>query len=221
MSKPSASELLLADQAYLAFKSLLSGGLIRAGQLISMSELMAQISYPMAPVREAVKKAEAIGLVQILPKRGVLVIEARPEIVRECFNLRCIFDQEGARLLASRAPDQTLRALRKIHDEVRAEALVGIITPELQRKAMDVDWSMHQALAGALDNPMAQHTYANNCDRIAVMQHSRRLLPERIIPAMEEHLLIIDAILDGSGEDAMRAVRHHFARTLHWWGIVA
>lgn len=220
MTKPSASDLLLADQAYQAFKDLLLDGQIRAGQLISMPELMAQTHFPMAPVREAVKKAEATGLVRILPKRGVLIIEATPEAVRESFNLRCIFDQEGARILATRPASEMLRSLRRIHGEVRDEAVAGIITPQLQRKAMDVDWSMHLALAGALDNSMAQRTYANNCDRITVMQHSRRLLPERIIPAMEEHLLIIDAILGGAEEDAIRAVRHHFARTLHWWGIV-
>lgn len=220
MTKPSASDLLLADQAYRAFKDLLLDGRIRAGQLISMPELMAQTHFPMAPVREAVKKAEATGLVQILPKRGVLIIEATPEAVRESFNLRCIFDQEGARILAAQPASEALRSLRRIHNEVRDEAAAGVITPQLQRKAMDVDWTMHLALAGALDNTMAQRTYANNCDRITVMQHSRRLLPERIVPAMEEHLVIIDAILNGAQEDAIRAVRHHFARTLHWWGIV-
>ncbi|TEA80051.1 GntR family transcriptional regulator [Allopusillimonas ginsengisoli] len=211
--------LSLADQAFQAFRTLLSQGHIRAGQLISMPELIAQTQLPMAPVREAVKKAEAIGLVEILPKRGVLVLEATSDAVESCFHLRYLFDQEGARILASRSPTSSLHALRDVHEEVRQAALVGI-TPALQRKAMDVDWQLHKTLANALGNPLAKRSYDDNVDRISIMQQSRPLLPDRIVPAMHEHLLIIDAILEGTANEAMLAVRRHFRQTLGWWGIV-
>ena len=81
------------------------------------------------------------------------------------------------------------------------------------------DWKLRLALSSALANPLAARVYASNYDRITVLQQSRRLLPERIIPAMDEHLRIIDAVLAGHEEDAMRAVRAHLAGTLRWWGI--
>ncbi len=211
--------LSLTDQAFQAFRSLLSQGHVRAGQLVSMPELVAQTHLPMAPVREAVKRAEAIGLVEILPKRGVLVLEATSDIVQSCFHLRYLFDQEGARILASRPPTASLRELRAVHEDVRQAALAGI-TPALQRRAMDVDWQLHMALANALSNPRARRSYDENIDRISIMQHSRPLLPDRIVPAMQEHLQIIDAILEGSANDAMLAVRKHLRQTLGWWGIV-
>lgn len=111
-----------------------------------------------------------------------------------------------------------MQALREEHAAVRDQALEGI-TSELQQWAMAVDWKLHRALAGSLDNPLAAQVYASNHDRITVLQQSRRLLPERIIPAMDEHLRIIDAVLAGREEDAMRAVRAHLAGTLRWWGI--
>ncbi len=210
--------MLLADQAFLAFRDLLFRGQVRAGQLVSISELVEKTGFPLAPVREAVKHAESTGLVRVLPKRGVLVIEPTPDTIRSCFHLRCMLDQEGARTLAAQLAEVPMRALHEEHAAVRDQALEGI-TPELQQWAMAVDWKLHLALAEALGNPLAARVYASNYDRITVLQQSRRLLPERIIPAMEEHLRIIDAVLAGHEEDAMRAVRAHLSGTLRWWGI--
>ncbi|WP_323029087.1 GntR family transcriptional regulator [Castellaniella defragrans] len=212
--------MLLADQAFHAIKKLLLTGAVRAGQMVSISELVERSGYPLAPVREAVKHAEALGLVRILPKRGVLVIEPLPTIVEECFHLRYLMDQEGARILANRADRSDLRALRQAHAEVRDEAGVDV-TPELQRRARDVDRELHRVLANALNNALAERIYDSNHDRITVLQLSRRFLPERIISAMDEHLDILDSILAGDEGNAMKAVRSHFVCTLRWWGVNA
>jgi len=218
MSKKHPGEMLLADQAFMALRDLLLRGEVRAGQLVSIAELVEKTGLPLAPVREAVKHAESTGLVRILPKRGVLVIEPTPDTIQSCFHLRCMLDQEGARILAARLGEAPMQALREEHAAVRDQASEGI-TPELQQWAMAVDWKLHLALSSALVNPLAARVYASNYDCITVLQQSRRLLPERIIPAMDEHLRIIDAVLAGHEEDAMRAVRAHLAGTLRWWGI--
>ena len=215
---PATQNLLLADQAFLAFRELLFRNEVRAGQLVSIAELVEKTGFPLAPVREAVKHAESSGLVRILPKRGVLVIEPTADTIQSCFHLRSMMDQEGARMQAEHLDAAPMRALREEHAAVRAQALQGI-TPELQQWAMAVDWKLHLALASALNNPLAADVYGSNHDRITVLQQSRRLLPERIVPAMDEHLCIIDAILARRGADAMQAVRDHLAGTLRWWGL--
>ncbi|WP_322996141.1 GntR family transcriptional regulator [Castellaniella sp.] len=212
------TNVLLADQAFQAIRNLLLDGSVRAGQLVSVAELVEATGLPLAPVREAAKHAESVGLMQILPRRGLLVIEPTPQTVLACFNLRYLFDQEGARLLATRRQVDSLTALRQEHLDVRQQASKEI-TPALQHRAIEIDWQLHQSLAHALDNPLALDAYASNLDRIIVLQRSRRLLPERIIPAMDEHLNIIDAVLDGQADEAMRAVRDHLSGTLRWWGV--
>lgn len=211
--------LLMADRAFLALRDLLTGGGLRAGQFVSMSDLVGVIGLPLAPVREAVKRAESAGYVRILPKRGVAVMEATPELVRECFHLRTIFDQEGARLLVRKHAAGDLGELRKKHQQVLDAARAGV-TSSLQREAMAVDWALHSTLSNVLDNASIREIYARNRDRILVMQHSRPLLPDRIVPAMEEHLAIMDAIAGGDEQEAASQVRNHFRQTLRWWGII-
>ncbi len=219
MNMPDAEGLLLADKAFVALRELLTNGGLRAGQFVSMPDLVKLIGLPIAPVREAVKRAESAGLVRILPKRGVAVMQATPELIRDCFHLRTIFDQEGARQLVRSGAAARLDELRERHRRV-LEAARHDITPSLQREAMAVDWALHTTLADALGNESAREIYARNRDRISVIQHSRPLLPDRIVPAMEEHLQIMDAIAGGNEEQAAAEVRDHFRQTLRWWGII-
>lgn len=219
MNMPDAEGLLLADKAFLALRDLLTSGGLRAGQFVSMPDLVRTLNMPMAPVREAVKRAESAALLRVLPKRGVAVMEATPAAIRDCFHLRTILDQEGARELVRGGAGKRLDALRASHLQVLAAAREGI-TPALQREAMQVDWDMHTALVEALDNDSVREIYARNRDRISVMQHSRPLLPDRIVPAMEEHLVILDAVAGGDETVAATAVRDHYRQTLRWWGII-
>lgn len=219
MNMPDAEGLLLADKAFLALRDLLTSGGLRAGQFVSMPDLMRTLGMPMAPVREAVKRAESAALVRILPKRGVAVMEATPALIRDCFHLRTILDQEGARELVRSGAGKRLDTLRASHLRVLDAAREGI-TQALQREAMQVDWDMHTALAEALDNDSVREIYARNRDRISVMQHSRPLLPDRIVPAMEEHLIILDAVAGGDEAVAATTVRDHYRQTLRWWGII-
>lgn len=223
MEAAQAESGLLAERAFLALRALLTAGELRAGQFVSMPDLARMIGFPIAPVREAVKRAQALALLSVRPKRGVVVMEATSERVRECFHLRTIFDQQGAREWVERARPQArieLAALRAAHERVRALAHSGV-TPALQREAMEVDWALHAALAAALDNDSAAGLYGHNRDRIAIIQHSRPLLPDRIVPAMDEHLAIIDALATGDAGLAVERVREHYRQTLRWWGIIA
>jgi len=219
MNMPDADGLLMADKAFLALRDLLTRGGLRAGQFVSMPDLVRILEMPMAPVREAVKRAESAALVRILPKRGVAVMEASPALIRDCFHLRTILDQEGARELVRAGAGSRFEGLRTSHRHILDAAREGI-TSELQAEAMQVDWDLHTALSEALDNDSAREIYARNRDRISVMQHSRPLLPDRIIPAMEEHLLILDALASGDETMAAAAVRNHYHQTLRWWGII-
>ena len=94
------------------------------------------------------------------------------------------------------------------------------MTSALPRKAIEVDLSLHDALSGWLDNPLAAEVYRVNRDRIAVIQNTRAFLPDRIAPAMREHLAIIDALERRDADTAVAAIAEHCRMTLRWWGIL-
>ncbi|CAN5790081.1 GntR family transcriptional regulator [soil metagenome] len=211
---------LMADQAYDRLIAMLRGGALASGQFVSMPVLVELMGFPLAATREAVKRAEGRGLVSVLPKRGVMVMSAGPAVTRDCLDLRSMLDQEGARRLIAAKMPVPLDALRAAHEAV-LRAAHQRMTPELPRRAMETDLSLHDALGGGLGNPMIVEIYAVNRDRITVIQNTRHFLADRIVSAMEEHLAIIDALERRGEAEAVAAIRHHCATTLRWWGVEA
>lgn len=214
------SPALLADRAYERLRGLLRSGRLAAGQFLSMPRLVELLEMPLAATREAVKRVEARGLVTVLPKRGLQVMGTGAEITRQCLDMRAALDAEGARRLVANRDAIPLRELRRAHLDVLSAAHRAP-TPELSAIAMATDLTLHDALAQGLGNPYLARAYGENRDRIAVIQHTRPFLQDRIVSAMEEHLAIIDALAEGDGEAAVAAIGTHLRQTMRWWGVSA
>ena len=220
MNRPVAVEdVLMADQAHDRLVAVLREGQLAAGQLVSMPGLVEIIGLPLAATREAVKRADVNGLVRVVPKRGVLVMDASAKVTRDCMDLRAMLDAEGARRLIAAETALPLDELRASH-EALIESAERAMTAELQRRAILTDLSLHDALSTGLANPLAAEAYRVNRDRIAVIQNTRPFLPDRIVPAMPEHLLIIDALARRDAEATVAAIAAHYRTTLRWWGIL-
>ncbi|OYX44898.1 MAG: GntR family transcriptional regulator [Rhodobacterales bacterium 32-67-9] len=220
MNVAETDQSLLAERAYDALIGALQSGQPASGAFLSMPALVAQLGLPIAAVRDAVKRAEAQGLVSILPKRGVLVMDAGPETTRECLNLRAMFDVEGVRRLVSAGGALPLAELRAAHEGILQAARSGG-APNLPERAMLTDLMLHDAMATGLGSGLAAALYAQNRHRVAIIQNTRPFLRDRIVSAMEEHLAIIDAIVAGDADAAAAAIRTHLDATLRWWGVAA
>ncbi|MCX5592660.1 GntR family transcriptional regulator [Alcaligenes endophyticus] len=218
MNKQTAS-VLLADQAFECIRHLLRTDGLRSGQFVSISALVEQTGFPLAPMREAVQKAAALGLVSIVPKRGVLVLEANPTHAKECLGIRCLFDQEGARRLAARPNQGLLHGLIQQHQAIIDESLIVDVNSDLQWRATGLDWQMHELLVSGMKNPEAQAIYTLNRDKLTIMYNTRPIHPDRLVPAFKEHIEILTAISEGQAQRAVDALEYHYRQIYRWWGI--
>lgn len=209
---------LLADRAFEALLSAFRSGSLRHGQFVSMTQLVDLLEFPIAPVREAVKYASTQGFLTTLPKRGVQVMEASPENIRESLDVRMVLDQEGARRRIAGGNLDGLDALRQRHEQMRDDALADL-AGHLPQRAIQVDLSLHDYLAGGLGNSLLAADYDANRIRIAIIQNARPFVHDRIVSAMEEHLAIIAALEDRDADAASAKIKYHCAQTLRWWGV--
>lgn len=211
----------LNARAQVALIEALRHGELRAGRFVSMPQLVEILGMPLAAVREAVRYGATSGWLDIIPKRGVQIIEATPETIRDSLDLRMVLDQEGARRrILDQEALKTLPALREAHEQVLALARRGA-TPELSPGAIVVDLSLHDFLAAGLNNPLLRAAYDANRVRIAIIQRVRPFVQERILTAMQEHLAIIEALQRGDVSAAVAGIAYHNERTQHWWGVTA
>ncbi|WP_050526082.1 GntR family transcriptional regulator [Pseudorhodobacter aquimaris] len=209
---------LLNERAYQALVKQLRDGRLSSGTFLSIPMLVDRLEMPIAAVRDAVKRAEVSGLFTVIPKRGVMVMDAGAQTTRECLDLRAMFDGEGARRLIDNSRDVPLASLRAAHERLRDDAF-DKATPQISRRAIEIDLSLHDALAMGLNSTLATRLYEENRDRIAVIQNTRPFLPDRVVSAMEEHLAIISALEARDADAALIAIRDHLENTLRWWGV--
>ena len=93
-------------------------GTIRPGARLTETELAARLGVSRTPVREAIRRLEADGLVDHQPRSGAVVRQlAYPEIM-ELYEMRTVLEGTAARLSARAASPMELEALRSINAEM-------------------------------------------------------------------------------------------------------
>jgi DNA-binding GntR family transcriptional regulator len=207
------SSVKLSNEAYRKFKELLFEGRIRPGQFVSQREFVALAGIPLGPVREALQRLEVEGLVQIVPQRGIQVIEASLRLIRNTYQLRLFIEKEAAYKFAESASEAEISAQEESHRRVLDRAASSGIDTALLEDAQRVDWGFHDAIVGALGNDIIRQIHEINNDRIKLIRldHGKTTLltPGVLRHAMNEHLAVIEACRRHDPAGAATAMENH------------
>ncbi|MBL6929620.1 MAG: GntR family transcriptional regulator [Rhodospirillales bacterium] len=208
----------LSEAAYLSFKDHLFGGKIRPGQFVSQRELVKLLGTPLGPVREALQRLEIEGLVQIVPQRGIQVIEASLRLIRDTYQLRMVVEKEAAAKFAETASDEEIDALETAHLEIVARAEKDGLSDALFKDGQTVDWSLHNAIVNALDNDIIRKIHTLNNERIKLIRLSHGkltlLTPSAFPHTMKEHLTVIAAFRNHDPAAATAAMELHLSTAM-------
>lgn len=116
------------------------------GQVIREKELMEEFGISRTPVREALIRLEADGLVRILPNLGTIVSEVSFQNLKEVFEIRSFLVRLTGQLAAARVTDEELEGIR---------SLIGDMKKEEDPKAlMRLDTELHDLINRATRNEM-------------------------------------------------------------------
>jgi DNA-binding GntR family transcriptional regulator len=119
-------------------------GDLAPGERLTEVELAGWLGVSRTPVREALSRLAATGLVTVDANRGARVAPLEPtamlELVQVCRGMVLL----AQRLAAERATDEELRVLRRLHEERRAALLAGD-TDAAVRGALDFHAKVLQA----------------------------------------------------------------------------
>jgi DNA-binding GntR family transcriptional regulator len=84
-----------------------------------------ELGTSQAPVREALRALEALGVVEILPFKGARVRSPSSEELLEAYEVRATLERLGARLGVPRMTDQDLAEIAELHEALQAAAATG------------------------------------------------------------------------------------------------
>ncbi len=193
----------LRQNAYDKIKARILDSYYAAGTLLSESRLADELQISRTPIREALRELASKGLVQILPKRGVMVSNLSLQDVVEVYQLRDQLECFATRLAAIRIGPRDAAAFQADHDRAVASMARGRL-----REAYDHSILMHEritALAGNSRLTQFMQLLSDQVHRFGLLT----LRNGRVGPALEEHGAIIAAMLVNNGAEAEALMRRH------------
>jgi DNA-binding GntR family transcriptional regulator len=194
----------VVDHVYGALRErILSGDLPRAAKL-HQATLAEELGVSRTPLREALRRLAAEGLVNFSPNRGARVSELDLADARDAWAARVALEPGAARLAAERRDRDGIAAMRAaIAAQRRADGGRDL--------RFSANRAFHLALAAASGNPhLARFAEMLWVPRIGVpVYQAQAAEPAGPDAWADEHERIADAIERGDAETAERLTRAH------------
>src|SRR6188472_193602 len=155
-------DTLAQSTADLLRERLLGGGFTPGERLVE-AEIARQLGISRGPVREALAKLRAEGLVYDEPRRGSFVAELTDDDVREIYELRAALEMQAVRLLIARGDDQAFaRQDALLHDELCRLSGNGRLHRAFTQQAELLNTLLRLEVTtqyGSLDDLLEQHEH--------------------------------------------------------------
>lgn len=198
---------LLSDRIRNALSDAIAAGELAAGTALDEQLLADRYGASRTPVREALRQLAASGLVEIRPRRGVVVAQLTPQRIADMFEASAEIEALCARLAAYRMTPMERGALMDLHEESAAAVAAGDVD------AYDrLNRFFHEALyAGTHNSFLAEQALALR-ERLAAFRRTQLRQGDRIHRSRDEHGEILTALAEGDGESAGRRMRAHMLR---------
>jgi DNA-binding GntR family transcriptional regulator len=191
-----------AEFAYATLHGEIMDGQLSPGHRMREQELSERLQVSRTPVREALSRLQADGLLAIQPRSGLAVAELDDAGVIELYETREALEGTAAQLAARYANPRDIAAMRSV---LAAEASAPDEPVEQQRH----NRAFHAALLAASHNRFLLKSLQVLHDALALLGPTTLVRSARREQAEAEHRLILEAIEKRDAVTAEAEMRAH------------
>jgi DNA-binding GntR family transcriptional regulator len=207
-----------ADDIALALEEAIVSGEVPPGSVLRQEHLSEQFQVSRTPVREALRRLAALGLVTFEPNRGVRVRMLSRDEIREAFMARAELEGLATELATPRMTDADLAALEEAERRfsVVTRALVEVSHAgrqdlELAREWLLANHAFHDVIYEAAQVPLIERMAkaARRTFLVKPVWATGADLDELYLTNDRQHRAIRNAIVARSPEGARVLAREH------------
>jgi len=205
LTQPSKVELVLEEVR----RGILAGHL-RPGEPLSIAELSAKFGISPGPLREALRRLDGEGLVQLRPARSAIVAAINVQDLRDIYRLRISIEGDLAALAAKRYSDEQLARLAELQQQLE-------LTPGGQERLSE----HHDAFHRVLLEPVASEwdwrvlgTLWLASGRYLMLLFEQLRQQQGRDGLRTSHLPLVEAASRRSARDLRRALTEHYEEGL-------
>jgi DNA-binding GntR family transcriptional regulator len=152
-----------ADEIALVLEQAIVSGELEPGRVLRQEELSERFEVSRTPVREALRRLAALGLVSFVPNRGVRVRTITIEELREAFLVRAELESLATELAAPKFAEADLaeleaaeQAFSKATQSLRARPERGVDRWRLTRDWVQANHGFHDVIYRVADAPLVE-----------------------------------------------------------------
>jgi len=194
-----------ADTAYEAVRRMILSGEAAPGTRLGEAELAETLGLSRTPVREAIQRLGADGLVEVLPHRGARVVLWSARDLEEIFELRTLLEPYAvARAARIGLEGPVLAELRDLCSAMEGAADEGEVSLLARLNS-----HFHEALIDASGNSRLPGMLTSVMHAPLILGTFHRYDAETMARSMGHHRELVDAITARDPEWAASVMRSH------------
>lgn len=199
------------DYVYGELRRRLMAGAFLPGERLREEHIAAELSVSRTPVRSAIERLVADGLVKREEGRGASVLGWQARDIDEAFELRMLLEPYAAKAAAERASPEQIDELEAINREMLTA--IRSDSPDQVAQVQQLNNRFHHALLNAAQSARLRTMVEDLLDLPIIIGSFYFYTRDDMLRSVEHHNQIIAALRARDAECASIAMRFHLAST--------
>lgn len=196
--------ILVRDRALQRLRAAIVNGVYKPGDRLIDRELGERMGISRASVREVVRQLETEGLVQVEPRRGLVVATITPQDALDIYEFRAMLEEKAVRLFVERAGPAQRAALKASTEAFAAAGAAGRLNDMIEAMS-----EFYGTLFKGAGNHVFENVGTRLLTRISALRRLSMSKPGRVAKSVVEMRELTDAVLAGDVQRAADACARH------------
>ncbi len=195
----------MRETAFQTIKQGIVNGVWAGGTFLSEKKLSEQLQMSKTPIRSALDRLEAVGLIKLVPNQGFVVQEISMKKIMEIYELRLSLETFAANHLTGKMGPEFFERL----DAILAEQAAATEQEDIVRY-VDLDRQFHESIILGMDNEEYAEAMARIQDKfIMAVRTTFYRNKARLWGSLDEHRQIRSALAESDPAKTVNLVAHH------------
>lgn len=203
----------LADGAVSNIRQRILTGHLCSGMKINQASLAEELVISLVPLREALRKLEAEGLVRIVPHRGAYVCRISRDELEDLYAIREKLEAMAVAAAVQRLSRENVDRLGRLLTSMEKETS-EVDGQQDYSDLLRLNREFHFVIYEGSGRPFLCEVIGSLWDKASLYRSLYVYLPGRSIQALEEHREILHAIQNRWVKATVRAVRNNIRQTM-------
>lgn len=194
----------MKDIAYNKIHQMILSGELSPNEIINESNLAKLLEISRTPVREALQRLESEGYIKTYPNRGSVVNKMDLDDIIKISEMRQALECFAARMACKKLDKNILLKLK-----AQLEAIPDLDSEEREEEAYLLGRKLHNEILKSTNNELIIKEVDNVAAQMNRLMQLCRTVENRKYVTYEQHLKLIEDILQGDSDQAEHSMRTH------------